>query len=126
MDLSIFFKSIIEQDICPVVICDTEHKIIYMNKTAAERYSKRGGYNLVGKSLLDCHNEQSNLKIKKVLEWFKKSIDNNRIFTTRISKENKDVYMIALRDESGRLIGYYEKHEYRTAEKEKPYEVLKK
>lgn len=116
-----YFKSIIEQDICPVVICDTEHKIIYMNKTAAERYSKRGGYSLVGKSLLDCHNEQSNLKIKKVLEWFKKSTDNNRIFTYHNSKENKDIYMIALRDDNGKLIGYYEKHECRTAETREAY-----
>ena len=31
-------------------------------------------------------------------------------------KENKDVYMIALRDDDGTLIGYYEKHEYRDME----------
>ena len=30
------------------------------------------------------------------------------------TEENKDVYMIALRDEQDDLIGYYEKHEYRT------------
>lgn len=126
MDLSIFFKSIVEQDICPIVICNLNHEIIYMNPSAAERYTKRGGYELIGKSLLSCHNEESNEKIKKVLEWFSESRENNRIFTCRIPKENKDVYMIALRDESGKLVGYYEKHEYRTAEKGTPYEVLKK
>lgn len=31
-------------------------------------------------------------------------------------KENKDVYMVALRDAQGELIGYYEKHEYRNCE----------
>lgn len=30
-------------------------------------------------------------------------------------KENKDVYIVALRDESKTLIGYYEKHEYYSA-----------
>ena len=30
-------------------------------------------------------------------------------------KQNKDVYMVALR-ENGKLIGYYEKHEYRNKE----------
>ena len=35
---------------------------------------------------------------------------------------NKDVYMVALRDE-GELIGYYEKHEYRNAETMKPYDL---
>ena len=112
-----YFKSIIEQDICPIVICNTNHEIIYINKTAAERYSKSGGYDLVGKSILECHNKQSNEKIKKVLEWFKESVENNRIFTYHNPKENKDVYMIALRDENENLIGYYEKHEYRTPEK---------
>ena len=32
---------------------------------------------------------------------------------------HKDVYMVALRDGSGRLIGYYEKHEDRTCESER-------
>ena len=31
-------------------------------------------------------------------------------------RENKDVYMVALRDNDGTLIGYYEKHEYRNRE----------
>ena len=50
-----FFKSIIDMDIAPIVVCSLEHKIIYMNPAAAESYKKSGGYGLVGKSLLDCH-----------------------------------------------------------------------
>ena len=117
-----YFKSIIDQDLCPVVICNTEHEIIYMNPASAERYAKRGGYKLVGSSLLDCHNEDSNKKIKRVLEWFKKSPDNNRIFTFHNPKENRDVYMIALRNDKKELIGYYEKHECRNAETRGFYE----
>lgn len=116
-----FFKSIVETDTAPVVICNTDHEIIFLNKTAAERYAKRGGYSLVGKSLFDCHNEDSNCRIRKVVDWFKASRENNRIFTYHNPKENKDVYMIALRNDAGELIGYYEKHEYRTPETEKPY-----
>jgi len=33
------------------------------------------------------------------------------------------VYMIALRDESGKLIGYYEKHEFRNRETAKLYDL---
>ncbi len=121
MKLSHFFKSVIDSDIAPIVICDTDHTIIYMNPTAVERYAKRGGDKLIGKSLLDCHNADSNQKIKSVLEWFGKSADNNRIFTFHNPKENKDVYMIALRNDSGELIGYYEKHESRGHETEAPY-----
>ncbi len=51
MELSIYFKSIIDQDICPIVICNLSHEIIYMNPEAVERYAKRGGIELIGKSL---------------------------------------------------------------------------
>ena len=48
--------------------------------------------------------------------------EHNRVYTFYNEKENKDVYMVALRDEDGTLIGYYEKHEYRTLETEKLYD----
>lgn len=110
------FKSVLEQDRCPVVICDLDHIIIYMNPTAVKRYEKYGGELLVGQSLLNCHNAKSRELIEKVLAWFAESRKNNMIFTSRNDRENKDVYMVALRDGKGELIGYYEKHEYRDAE----------
>lgn len=123
MELSTFFKSIIDQDRCAVVICNLEHEIIYMNPTAIERYAKRGGAELVGKSLMDCHNPESVEKIRKVVTWFAQSRENNIVYTYYNEKENKDVYMIALRDEDGTLIGYYEKHEYRNRETAKKYDL---
>ncbi len=122
MELAAYFKSIIDEDKCPVVICDLNHTIIYMNPSACERYEKRGGSNLMGGNLLDCHNSKSNEMIVKVVEWFKEDKSNNRVYTYRNDKENKDVYMIALRDEAGELIGYYEKHEYRDTEQAKLYD----
>ena len=56
MDLSNYFKSIIDQDQCSVVICSLEHEIIYMNPAAVERYGKRGGAGIVGQSIFACHN----------------------------------------------------------------------
>lgn len=122
MDLSVYFRSVMEQDQCAVVICNLEHEIIYMNPAAVDRYAKRGGAELVGKSLLDCHNARSNDIIRKVVAWFGESTEHNRIYTFHNDKENKDVYMIALRDEAGTLIGYYEKHEYRNRETEEFYD----
>lgn len=116
MDLSQYFKSIVDQDRCAVVICNTAHEIIYMNPAAAERYARRGGADLVGQSLLDCHNAQSVERIRKVTAWFEESTEHNRIYTFRDGKENRDIYMVALRDANGTLIGYYEKHEYRDVE----------
>ena len=119
MDISEFFRAVVDSDTMPVVICNTEHIIIYMNPAAEERYKKRGS--LVGKSILDCHNSSSNEKIKAVVSWFEKDRRNNHLFTFHNEKENKDVYMIALRDTEGSLIGYYEKHEMRSPETKERY-----
>lgn len=123
MELTQYFKSVLDEDKSPVVICDINHKIIYMNPAACNRYSQKGGASLLGSSLLDCHNSKSNEMIHKVIEWFKLSKSNNRIYSHYNEKENKDVYMIALRNEQGDLIGYYEKHEYRNRETESFYNV---
>ena len=122
MELTQFFKSIIDEDKCAVVICDVNHKIIYMNPSACRQYEKRGGAGLVGRSLLDCHNAKSGELIQRVIDWFLASKLHNRIFTFHNEKENKDVYIIALRDENGELIGYYEKHEYRNRETTAAYQ----
>ena len=94
MDLSQYMKSIIDMDRASVVICNLNHEIIYMNSAAIGHYGKSGGAELIGKNLLNCHNE----------------------------KENKDVYMVALRDDAQNLIGYYEKHEYRNPENARRYD----
>ena len=122
MNLTPFFKSVLEQDKAPVVLCDLEHTIVYMNRAAAMRYGNRGGYGLVGKSLMGCHSPESQELITRVLAWFAESPDNNIIFESRNEEENKDVYMVALRDDEGKLIGYYEKHEYRNHETKKFYD----
>ncbi|MCM1158065.1 MAG: PAS domain-containing protein [Bacteroidales bacterium] len=117
----VFYQSIIEQDTSAVVICNLQHEIIYMNPAAVKRYEKRGGEKLVGQSLLACHNRESGEKIEQVVRWFAASARNNRIYTFHNEKENKDVYMVALRD-GEKLIGYYEKHEYRNPETMKLYD----
>lgn len=116
MELSKYMKSVIDMDRAAVVICSLDHTIIYMNPAAVRRYAKRGGKALIGRSLLECHNEKSNEMIEKIVAWFGKSTENNMIYTYYNEKENKDVYMVALRDDDGTLIGYYEKHEYRNKE----------
>lgn len=121
MELSQIFKSVIDEDRCVVVICNMEHQIIYMNPAACQRYSKRGGAAMLGRSILDCHNEKSREMIVKVLEWFKPDKSHNRIHIYYNEKENRDTYMIALRDEQGEMIGYYEKHEYRNRDMEPFY-----
>ena len=106
------FKSVMDQDPAPVVICDLESSVQYMNPAAVRRY----GGDLTGRNLKGCHPAAANEKIDRVLAWFAQSKEHNRVYTFRNDQENKDVYMVALRDGEGHLIGYYEKHEYRNPE----------
>ena len=112
MDINSFFKSVIDSDAAPVVICDLEHTVVYMNPAAIARYHA----DITGKSIKVCHNAESGAKIDRVIAWFLESRDNNLVYTSYNEKENKDVYMVALRDDSGEIMGYYEKHEYRNRE----------
>lgn len=124
MDILPFFKAVLNEDRSPVVICDLNHVIVYMNPAACKRYKGYGGADLIGKSLLDCHNAESCKRIEKVLGLFRENSANNRVYTYRNNSENKDVYMIALRDDNNALIGYYEKHEYRNKEQGSLYAVV--
>lgn len=123
MDKYLLFKSVLEQDRAPIVICDLSHTIVYMNPAAAKNYEKFGGERILGQSIFDCHNEKSCEMISKVVEWFKKDKNNNIVYTFKNVKLNKDVYMVALRDEDENLIGYYEKHEFRTNETMEKYNI---
>lgn len=124
MELYQHFKSLIDQDTAAVVICDTNHRIIYMNPAACHHYGKYGGAELLGKDLLDCHNERSREKIGQILAWFRADPSHNRVHIFYNEKQHKDGYMIALRDAQGALIGYYEKHEYRNRD-ETPFYSMK-
>ena len=111
--------SILEQDTAPIVVCGTDSVIVYMNMSAKEKHHG----DLTGKSVKDCHSEKSKELIDKVVLWFAKDKANNVVYTYHSDKENKDVYMVALRDADGTLIGYYEKHESRNPEKRKLYDI---
>ena len=51
---------------CAVTVCDKEGVIIYMNEKAKETFARHG--DLVGKSLIPCHNENSRAIIAKLIE----------------------------------------------------------
>lgn len=119
---STFFKSIIDQDRCAVVICNLEHEIIYMNPAAIKNYEKRGGEELVGRNIMNCHNPESQRRMKEVVDWFAASTEHNLVHTFYNEKQNKDVYMVALRD-GEKLIGYYEKHEFRNRDEMEFYDL---
>jgi transcriptional regulator with PAS, ATPase and Fis domain len=51
-----------------VTVCDTEGIIISMNRRSIEQFKKRGGEQLIGTSLFDCHPETANTIIRKQLK----------------------------------------------------------
>lgn len=51
-----------------ITVCDKNATIIYMNDKAESTFANYGGRGLIGKSLLDCHNPQSQRTIQKLLQ----------------------------------------------------------
>lgn len=102
--LSAILNSILE----PIVFVDENHIITYMNSAGIEKYKERGGRNLIGKSIFDCHNENSNKIIKEVFEELQNGLDEKYIST---NNKNEKYFIRAVRDVNGKLLGYFERFE---------------
>jgi len=57
-----------------VTVCDPQGVILAMNDKAALTYEKDGGYDLVGRNMLDCHPEQARIKTEKLLADREKNV----------------------------------------------------
>ena len=51
-----------------ITVCDPDGIIVYMNSQAAESFRDQGGMALMGKSLFECHREESNNQLRKMLK----------------------------------------------------------
>jgi DUF438 domain-containing protein len=89
----------------PVLFADTGHTTRYMNKAAIAHYKE--GTALIGRSLFDCHNERSQAVMREVLIALQ-SGEEERLITDNAKHR---IYMRAVRDDEGRLLGYYERYE---------------
>ena len=89
----------------PMTFVDTEHIIRYMNKAAVAHYDE--GESLIGRSLLDCHNEQSQQQMIEILAAMQAG-EEERLIT---DNEEHRIYMRAVRGADGRVLGYYERYE---------------
>lgn len=57
-----------------IIVCDNDGVIIYMNKTAILNYTDEGGKGLIGRNLMDCHNQRSKDIIQHILETGEKNV----------------------------------------------------
>jgi DUF438 domain-containing protein len=89
----------------PLVFVDTNHTIQYMNEAAIRHYEE--GVNLIGRPIFECHNEQSNRIIVEIFSDFENGTEE-RLIT---DNEKHRIYMRAVRDIDGQLLGYYERYE---------------
>jgi transcriptional regulator with PAS, ATPase and Fis domain len=51
-----------------VTVCDREGIIVYMNDRSAQSFKDQGGKALIGKSLYECHEEASNIRVREMLK----------------------------------------------------------
>lgn len=123
MEIDKYLRAFVETDMNQIVICDTNHIIVYMNKIAIEKFSDLGGADLIGKSLMQYLGVETQSRIEAIVSWFSESPDNNWVYTYRNEASQTDMYAVALRDENGNLIGYYEKRRSTFPETEELYHM---
>ena len=85
---------------CAVTVCDKEGVILYMNDKAKETFAKHG--DLIGKSLMPCHNENSRAIIARLLET-----GGTNSYTIQKNGQKKMIYQTAWR-ENGEVAGLVE------------------
>lgn len=123
MEIDKYLRAFVETDMNQIVICDTNHIIVYMNKVAIEKFSDLGGADLIGKSLMQYLGVETQSRIEAIVSWFSESPENNWVYTYRNEASQTDMYAVALRDENGNLIGYYEKRRSTFPETEELYHM---
>ncbi len=100
-----FYISLLNSIKDPVLVADTNHIVQYMNKAAINHYEE--GENLMGSNLLLCHNDESQEMMIDILAKMQNGLKEELI----TDNEKYRIFMRAVRDESGKLIGYFERYE---------------
>ena len=100
-----FLAAILDSLKDPILVADPQHVTIYMNKAATAYYQE--GESLLGRSLLDCHNEQSQQMMVDILAAMHEGLEEQLI----TDNEKHRIYMRVVRDDAGQVLGYYERYE---------------
>jgi transcriptional regulator with PAS, ATPase and Fis domain len=100
-----FYQSLLNSITDSILVADTNHIVQYMNKAAIAHHTK--GEKLLGSDLLECHNEESQKMMVEILAEMQSGLEEKLI----TDNEKYRIFMRAVRDDSGKLIGYYERYE---------------
>ena len=121
MDLSEFFRGIIDSEEGPVVICNLDYRIIYTNPSAELFYAN--AHKLTGTLLATLMDDEMMSKVVMSVEWFKEEKKNNKVFALHDSTNNMDMYILAIRNSKGELIGFYGRREDRNPDSGKEFDL---
>lgn len=120
MDKNIY-KYIVDNADTPVVVINIDYNIMYMNKSAITSYSR--GRDMIGKNIELFMSEETRSKVNMTMEWFKEDVNNNRVFAFHDKNDNGDIYMLAIRNEKGELIGACSHADSRTPDNTPPFDI---
>lgn len=88
---------------CAVTVADADCNIIYMNERSRATFANRGGAALIGRNLMEFHNDNSKTIIRRLL-----AEGGTNAYTIEKEGLHKMIYQSAWRDESGRVAGLVE------------------
>ncbi len=89
----------------PILFADTNNIVQYMNKAGVEYYEE--GEKLLQSNLLKCHNDESQKMMIEILAEMETGLEEKMI----TDNEKYRIFMRAVRDEKGNLLGYFERYE---------------
>ena len=90
----------------PFVFVDTRHVIRYVSRRAESHY-RTPREELLGRSIFDCHDPESCRIIREVFAALERG-EEERMIT---DDARHRIWMRAVRDPGGRLLGYFERYE---------------
>lgn len=91
----------------PLVFVDNDHIVRYNNRAAIAAYCvKRGWPTLEGRSIFACHNPNSK---EMILTLHKRLLAGEDEISYQVNPRNEQVTLVAVRDASRQLLGYYER-----------------
>ncbi len=105
MERSHLLEAILDSLTEPVLFADTAHITQYMNAAAISHYEE--GKALIGRNLLDCHNEESRIMMLEILGEMQDGLEEKLI----TDNEKHRIFMRAVRNSNGKLLGYFERYE---------------
>jgi len=104
------YQAILDSVKYPIVFIDNDNIIRYLNRSAKVRYYEKRGYSdLIGKSILDCHNPISANQITEAHERLQKG--ENEVYLELDKNQEKVTVIVGIRDVGGILLGYYARSE---------------